>query len=458
MTDTKLYQLLALSERARTASSIKELGFLLVNDSHQLTPYRQAALWLPVEGVHTLSGVIQPEANAPYARWLDQVCNWLAHQANATPARVVRSCDLPEHLAEEWSQWWPEFALWVSLPGLTPTNATTDTSTHGGVVLVRDEPWSAHDHWLWQQWSQIWAHACRAYMQPSQTGWRAWRHRVSQLWQTRPDRRWWQQPRLRILGLTVAVLACPVPLSIMVAGELVPSHPAVIRAPLDGVIERFHVQPNQLVRQGELLFGFDEALIQSRVEVANQAQSTAETEYRQTSQQALADARVKGQLAALTGKVEERRAEANYLEDQLKRSRVLAPQDGIVLMDDPVEWIGRPVNIGERILRIAAVDDAEVEAWIPLADAVPLQPGTPVKLYLHASPLQPVSAKVRYISHDAVVRPDGQYAYRVRATLTETTSYRVGMKGSAKLSAGWVPLSYWMLRRPLAAIRTTLGI
>ena len=50
-----LATLLDLSQRARLASSARELGFLLVNDSFELAPYRQAALWLPNEGLYTLS-------------------------------------------------------------------------------------------------------------------------------------------------------------------------------------------------------------------------------------------------------------------------------------------------------------------------------------------------------------------------------------------------------------------
>jgi hypothetical protein len=32
------------------------------------------------------------------------------------------------------------------------------------------------------------------------------------------------------------------------------------------------------------------------------------------------------------------------------------------------------------------------------------------------------------------------------------------LKGTAKLSGGWVPVAYWIVRRPLAAIRQTLGL
>ena len=147
-----------------------------------------------------------------------------------------------------------------------------------------------------------------------------------------------------------------------------------------------------------------------------------------------------------------------YLADQLARSRVLAPQDGIALFDDPLEWIGKPVTIGERILRVAAANEVEIEAWLPIADAIPLAAGAPVQLFLNAQPLQPVSATLRYMAHEAVQRADGSYAYRIRATLDETTDHRVGLKGTARVQGDPVPLAYWVLRRPIASLRTTLGL
>jgi multidrug efflux pump subunit AcrA (membrane-fusion protein) len=199
-------------------------------------------------------------------------------------------------------------------------------------------------------------------------------------------------------------------------------------------------------------------VIQARLDVALQSLATAKTDYRQTSQMALVDVKSKSQLALLLGKVDEKRAETKYLNEQLQRARVLSPQAGVVLMDDTAEWMGKPVAVGERILRIAALDDAEVEAWLPLADAIDLQPGAPLSLYLSASPLSPVSATLRYLAHDAVQRPDGNFAYRVRASLTDKTSHRVGLKGTVKIQGDWVPLSFWVMRRPLATARAYLGL
>lgn len=454
VTAQALAGVLDLARRARSAGSARELGFMLVNESHALAPYRQAALWLNGEGLHTLSGVVQLEANAPYAQWVERVAAWLA-RPGGRPLGVLGARDLSPELAQEWGEWWPDHALWLPMP-----DAAGDTSTApaAALLLARDQAWSAQELTLLREWTDAWWHAFQALHRPRVRSWQALQQRLRGHFTPRPGQRVWQQARVRWLVAVLAVLVFPVRLSVMAPGELVPAQPVVIRAPLDGVVDVFHVQPNQLVQKDQPLFGFDEALIQSKLDVAAQSLATAETEYRQATQQALSDARAKLQLAVLTGKIEEKRAEVQFLGDQLARARVLAPQDGVVLFDDPSEWIGKPVSVGERIMRIAVPGDAEVEAWLPLADAIPLATGAGVSLYLNASPLWPVTARLRYQAHDAVQRPDGSYAYRVRATLQASTDHRVGLKGTAKLYGGWVPLSYWVLRRPWAALRSTLGV
>ncbi|MES2977701.1 MAG: HlyD family efflux transporter periplasmic adaptor subunit [Pseudomonadota bacterium] len=462
------FSLLDLSRRARSAATLRELGFVLVNDSRALVPYRQAGLWIASEGLYTLSGVVQIEANAPYAQWLDKVCAHLAASGARESRALVRSVmamDLPEPLAAEWQDWWPLHAVWLPLPAASSraapapgVSASSPPALDGaGLILVRELPWSAQDIALLQEWADVAAHALNSLHRPSVGSWRTLRRKLASQVMAQPDRKWWAQPRVRWLALVVVVLAFPVRLTVLAPGELVPSNPLVIRAPLDGVVDTFHVQPNQTVKKDQPLFGFDEALIQSRAEVATQALSSAETEYRQTSQQALTDGKSKQMLALLIGKIEEKRAEVDYLREQLQRARVLAPQDGVAMFDDPSEWIGRPVSVGERIMRIASPADSEVEAWVPIADAIELPPQAKVSLHLNASPLSPVVAQLRFQAYDAVQRPDGSYAYRVRATLNEPTAHRVGLKGTAKLHGGWVPLVYWVLRRPLAAVRSTLG-
>ena len=43
--------LVQLSRRVREAASAEEIGFIAVNESRQLLPYRQSALWIRGKGV-----------------------------------------------------------------------------------------------------------------------------------------------------------------------------------------------------------------------------------------------------------------------------------------------------------------------------------------------------------------------------------------------------------------------
>jgi multidrug resistance efflux pump len=259
------------------------------------------------------------------------------------------------------------------------------------------------------------------------------------------------------MGLALLLLfVCPVRLSVLAPGELVPANPAVVRAPLEGVIDKFHVRPNERVQAGQPLFSFDETALASRLDVARQVLNTAQAEYRQMAQLALNDARSKGQLAVLLGRIGEKQAEVEFLSSQLSRSRVTAPLDGVAIFDDPAEWLGRPVQVGERVMKVAQAEEAEIEAWVPVGDAIPLLVGSPVNLYLAASPFSSVGGSLRYMAHDALPRPDGSYAYRIRASLRDSSSLRIGLKGTARLQGDWVPLGYWVLRRPLALVRQFL--
>jgi hypothetical protein len=447
--DEPLLQLIGLSRRARVAGSPEELAFLAVNDSRALFPYRQGALWLAGSGVRALSGVVEPETNAPYAQWLDQACRFL-HDSHAKAAAVT-AVQLPAMLAGEWAEWLPSYGLWLPF---APLAGHAETTQSGGLLLAADLPWPEEAITLLEEWISVWHHAWSA--RASRPAW-TW-SRLKQAFANKSDQPWWQQRSIKIVAALLAAMLIPVRLSVLAPGELVSANPAVIRAPVDGVIGQIQVQPNQTVKTGQLLFSFDETSLAAHGEVATQALATAHAEYRQYAQQAVSDTKSKAQLALLLGKIEEKQTEADYYKAQLERSRVTAPQDGIVLFDDPSEWIGKPVQTGERIMRIATPGDVEVEAWLPIGDAITLPENAELSLYLAASPLSTLPARVRYVAHDAVPRPDGTYAYRVRARVEGPAGQRIGSKGTAKISGGWVPLIYWMLRRPLATIRQAIGI
>lgn len=288
--------LLDLTRRARAAGSVRELAFLAVNDSSQLAPLRQGATWRLDMGVDALSGVLQPEANAPYVQWLDRLARRLHEETTAeTAVRAFDSHALPPDLAEDRQSWWPAQALWVSDPAAPATDKDLQPPAW---LFAREEPWTEDELRLIREWRAAWSHAWAALQPARPKGLRSAWQRLRRHLAPRADCPWWRQPRVGWAAAALAVLCLPV------------------RMP-----ERAHV-----------------------------------------------------------------------------------------------------------------------------------------KLYLNASPLSPVVGQVRYVAHEAVARPEGGHAYRVRATLTADTEHRVGLKGSARVQGDWTVLIYWVLRRPLASLRSSLGL
>jgi len=452
-TAQSLATLLHLARRARHASTADELAFVIVNEGLQLLPYRQAVLWLGDQGLRAISGVSAPDPHAPFVQWIGKLSRHLS--TPPTPPRRMQADELPQELTADWDEFLPAYLLWLPFPG-----------KNGALLLAREEPFSDLDLALAAEWADIAAQALKPLTEPARGSWRSlfvaseaepakttahdWRQILRDLW---------RRPLRRYTLLAAVILLIPVRQTVLAPGELVPAHPAVIRAPLDGVIDEVLVEPNQAVTAGQPLFSLDRTTLTARLAVAQQALSTAQAEYRQQAQRAVFDDAGKARLASLRGAIAEREAELGYLQQQLERGVIAAPEDGVVLFDGPSEWIGRPVTTGEAIARVANPQDAEIEAWLAPGDLIPLDDAAPVRFFLNASPLNPLQGQLRYLQYDASERPDASYAYRLRATLEHRDGElpRVGLMGTVKISGERVPLAYWMLRRPLAAARQLTG-
>lgn len=435
-----LSTLLQLVERARQARTVEELAFLMVNETHVLMPYRQAALWLCPDGggkVAALSGVALPDGNGPYMQWLKRALSHLDKQGG-TALRAVTAADLPPREAGEWAEWLPEYGLWVPL-------VSSAGEKLGALLLARETEWEA-DQPVLDHLRGAYGHALAALDQK-----RTWLP-VKGRWK---DKRWGYGA---VLGVVLA-LWTPVPLTVLAPAQVTPLHPAVQRAPLEGVVDSFHVKPNDSVTEGQLLFELDPTSLRSKTEVARKAVAVAEAEYRQAAQQALYDQKSKAQLAILQGRMEEKAAEVDFLNSLLDRIQVRASRGGIAIFDDANEWIGKPVVVGERIMTIADPAEGELEIWLPVADAITVKDGAEVRFFLNIAPQRPVSATLRYASYEAVPTPEGVLAYRLKASFApDQTLPRIGLKGTAKIYGDKVSLFYYLMRRPLAAARQWLGI
>lgn len=451
-----------LSARAREAPSEETLGFVMVNESLSLVPYRQAAWWRapgPVPGaVAAVSGVPQSDPGTPYVQWLGEVCRVLERQSQqaGAPAHPPSSPviggeadasalphafdanSLPATLAADWAAWWPAHALWVPLVDRAGRSS-------GGVTFAREQPWTPTEQALLAELARVWAHALAAFSTRA-----SWLERAQLALRAGKHRR-------RALAAVAVALVVPVPLTVLAPAEVTPKDPFVVRAPLDGVIDHLFAQPNQRVAAGAPLFALDSTALASRYSLANKNYATAQEEYRQTAQLAVTDDKDRLDMALRKGKLDQSAVELDYTARELARVSVTAARAGVAVFSDPNDWNGKAVSIGEKVMLLADPAHVELTAYVPVADNVDVKPGATVTLYPKSSPLDAYDARIDTVAYRAEPTPDGVVAYRVKATFEGTAKPPLGMMGTARIHGRWVPLAYYLLRRPLATARQWLG-
>lgn len=429
---TMLEQVFSLQRRMRGAETEAERGFIAVNETRIAFAYHQAALWLPGEASPVaINGVAAPERDAPYIQWLKKLHGALPAEG---PFTRLKAAELPAALREGWGEWLHGEVVWLPFP-------------HGGGMLFsRDAPgWSDAElaalSGLTESYGEVIAPARIAR-----------RRRAFRLGR-------WAVFLALLAGGAAALAFIRTPLSVLAPAEIVAANSRSVRAPVDGVVAEIFVRTNQQVSAGERLFALDPEVLETDIAVTGGNLRRSFAEYQQESQRALDTPEARLKLASLAANINEQRARLTFLEARLEKLIVRAREAGRVVMSDANEWIGRPVATGEAVMSVAHPGVTVIEGWMSAADAIPLEPGSHVRLFLNAAPLSPLDARLDYMAYQAEARPDGAFAHRLRAVFDEgTTPPRPGLQGTLRADGPEVSLGYWLFRRPLAMLRSMAGI
>lgn len=445
MADTTTSSLIVeLEARARATTNLAELCFSIANDSYSLLPFRQALVFSGSESdsrLHTVSGLTKLSEDSPYLLWLKRVWPYLQAQCKQAPAWLTQQllADQPADLQDGWQEWWPVgvYALPIK---------RRDGELLGWVCFLLDQQPTEIQHRAVMQILQTWSYAWEMLSGKPRRG-------LRKRWQAL------SKTRRRVLILLVLVLPCiPVRQSYLAPAEVIAMEATAVAAPMDGVIKSLAVRPNQPVKTGDVLFVLDDTVLRNRQSVLAESVAVADAELMANTQKAFDDSRIKSELTMLAGRAQERRAELASVREQLARTVIYAQHEGIAVFADPDDWLGRPVSTGERIMQLADPSTPGVLIEVPVADALVLHEGAPVKLFLTVRPLSPLHASVVQSSYQAYLSDERVASYRLRAAFTEQAQdARIGLRGTAKVYGDWTVLGYYLMRRPLASLRELTG-
>ncbi len=437
-----LLALLQLEGQARLAQTVKELCFLLANDTRRLIGFRQACVFSIAKHlgaacqVEVVSSVAVVDRKAPMVQWIEEVVAslWESQALQALCHLNVEQC--PKHLQADWRRFAFPHVLWCPV-------IWGNQQAVGGIWLARERPWQEGEIQVVRRFTETVAHAWNA-LGKKKTSVKHWTVSKRWLWVG--------------LALLIGVMCVPVRLSTLAPVEVVARDPAVVTAPLDGVIAEILVDPNTAVQEGETIFRYEDTTFRNDYEVAEKNLAVGFMEYRKVTQGAFLDDEIGASMPVQASEVRLKEAERDYAWEVLQHVEVKAPRNGIVLFADKSDWVGKPVVIGERIMEVANPREYELKIDLPVEDAIVLREGAEVEVFLNADPLKAIPATLTHASYHAEVLPTNEFAYRVRAEVTQPPeTIRIGWQGTAKVYGDSVSLFFYLFRRPLSVFRQTLG-
>jgi GAF domain-containing protein/biotin carboxyl carrier protein len=236
-----------------------------------------------------------------------------------------------------------------------------------------------------------------------------------------------------------------IPWNMKIGGQVVvlPEKNFLVTAEIEGVVETVHFREGDLVTQGDLLATLVDR--DQRIE-AEEARSRFEIAEREVAQYEARLDRVAARQARSVR--DQRRDEYAILRQELSKTRITAPLDGVLLTPRLERKVGTLLDKGETFCRIADMTDIAVDILVPEVDIAEIEIGQRIRLKIDAFPTETFIAGVDLIGQ-AAVEQDHDRFFIVRGRLNDGgLPLRAGMVGRAKIEIGYRSFGYAFLRGP----------
>lgn len=444
-----LATLLVLDDETRKINNIREFGFFATNETHRLIHYHTAFLCKIKEfsrvEILAQSGAPDLDPNAPVNQFLAMKIGQIISSGQGKQIQQFNFKDpeseikysISEEAADIFDEMFPDHLLWC--PFLNKAKDIT-----GGMLFLRESAFSEAEikmlRWLMATYQYTWQVVNKQHLNFS----------LKSL----------TKKPLLIAGaiITLGVLLFPVHLSVLGMGTVVPKDPAQINAPMEGVIKSFAVQPGQYVKEGQLLISMDKTDLIANEDVLEKEYFLTQAKLRTAINEAFDKKETEADIPILQSQLAIDKSKIDYTKNLIQKADIRSPINGIVIFGSKEDWLGQPVKTGEQILLVANPKEVELKIMLPIANAIQIEIGGEGEFYLYGQ-LKAIPIKVKTLGYNAKLTPNKILAYQLSSSFTDLKDVpQLGAQGTVRLFGYRVPFFYYIIRRPLQAVRQTFGI
>jgi multidrug resistance efflux pump len=198
-------------------------------------------------------------------------------------------------------------------------------------------------------------------------------------------------------------------------------------APFEGYLATQNVRAGETVTEGQLLATLDDR----DLSLERLRWSTTHRQHLAEYDRALAE-RERAEANIIRTQIDQAAAQIELLDEQLTRTRVVAPFDGMIISGDLSQSVGATVERGQEFFKITPLDAYRVILEVDDGGIEHIQVGQTGTLRIASIPEDPLDFTVERIT-PVSEQSEGRNFFRVEARLHRITErIRPGMKGVAK--------------------------
>jgi RND family efflux transporter MFP subunit len=205
----------------------------------------------------------------------------------------------------------------------------------------------------------------------------------------------------------------------------------VMTAPFDGYVIASLARAGDRVRQDAPIAALDDRDLRlERVRSASQ-----QAQYARQLQESTAK-HERGQMQILQAQMAQAEAQVQLLDEQLRRARITAPFDGLIVSGDLSQSVGSAVRKGDTLFEVTPLSGYRVVVQVDETEISSVKAGQKGTLLLAAITSESFPITVTAVTPVAKAQ-EGRNAFRVEAALEGPVDrLRPGMEGVAKIETG----------------------
>ncbi|MFK7732319.1 MAG: HlyD family efflux transporter periplasmic adaptor subunit [Pseudomonadales bacterium] len=209
-------------------------------------------------------------------------------------------------------------------------------------------------------------------------------------------------------------------------------------APLDGFLSSSNVRAGDSVKAQQLMGLLDDKDLKLEQLSITSEQQELVGAYRE----AMAE-HDSAKVAVIAAQIDQANARMQLINEQLKRTRLMAPFDGIIIEGDLSQSLGSPVNKGDVLFKVAPLADYRIVLNVDEKNIAGIESGLNGTLVLTSLPGERRQLVVEKVTSVSIAEDASNY-FRVEARISEDDAatpagqqdLRPGMEGAAKLDLG----------------------